>query len=665
MRTIYVSPDFPLNRRMRKDIRRGKLQVVREGGERLSLGGGIPSGKGRAFRTFSSPLVCMADNGAEVGGGLGGGESGEGEMPPQNQIDAERLLSGLLQGNYFPRTGLHYIPPVFTTESFLPDVAKSIADALPTKRKDGTSGFDCVGYNHTRFDLIPRVFSIPHPAGHAPLCLFMRDQWDENISHICDSEQSATAPLDHEDGRIFDLSYDDEPEYAEGNDDQNPYVVVKPRGHQDGRIVDLYYKNHRKENRWVFDRSFGMRYLAVADISSFFPSVYTHAVCWAAAHDDNHTIAECVQEAKKQKHDKKLWFNRWDKLQRAVTRGETGGIPIGPGTSNIFSEFILQKIDREMRKMSQAAIWWRRAIDDYHAYAEKREDAEKFLLRLNAALGEFNLRLNPKKTKILELPDHSGDSWMFAVEAMAAAVNWDKISQMSLKKFLDSAALLATKHPDKSVLKYATTLAIRKIEDIGDDKRQKSACRAAVSCLANFSYHYPALISKLEKPFQWIKSWGDDEGDEVWEAHREKIMVVLEKGLDQRWSDVVSWALYYFILFGDAPEDKAAKAVVASKDCLPMALLFMMPRHWEKVRAAAQHLIRENEGDNLNCYDLDKQWLLLYQMFQEGVIGNPYPESDPAAKCFEIMRARGVNFLKMKDGYIHPSKKASDEDLPF
>ena len=69
MRTIYVSPDFPLNRRMRKDIRRGKLQVVREGGERLSLGGGIPSGKRRAFRTFSSPLVCMADNGAEVGGG--------------------------------------------------------------------------------------------------------------------------------------------------------------------------------------------------------------------------------------------------------------------------------------------------------------------------------------------------------------------------------------------------------------------------------------------------------------------------------------------------------------------------------------------------------------------------------------------------------------------
>ena len=75
MRTIYVSPEFPLNRRMRKDVRRGKLQVVREGGERSSLGGGIPSRKGRGLRTTGSRLVCMADNGAEVGGGGGGDDN--------------------------------------------------------------------------------------------------------------------------------------------------------------------------------------------------------------------------------------------------------------------------------------------------------------------------------------------------------------------------------------------------------------------------------------------------------------------------------------------------------------------------------------------------------------------------------------------------------------
>ena len=72
MQTIYVSPEFPLNRRMRKAVRRGKLQVVREGGERLSLGGGMAIEARRAVRTVSSPLVCMADGGAEVGGGSGG-----------------------------------------------------------------------------------------------------------------------------------------------------------------------------------------------------------------------------------------------------------------------------------------------------------------------------------------------------------------------------------------------------------------------------------------------------------------------------------------------------------------------------------------------------------------------------------------------------------------
>ena len=38
MQTIHVSPDFPLNRRMRKAVRRGKLRVVREGGEQFTLG---------------------------------------------------------------------------------------------------------------------------------------------------------------------------------------------------------------------------------------------------------------------------------------------------------------------------------------------------------------------------------------------------------------------------------------------------------------------------------------------------------------------------------------------------------------------------------------------------------------------------------------------------
>ena len=75
MRVVHVSNEFPLNRQMRKAVRRRKLQVVRMRGELSPMGGGIPHEMRRTFRTSGSAAVCMANNGAQAGGGAG--ESGE------------------------------------------------------------------------------------------------------------------------------------------------------------------------------------------------------------------------------------------------------------------------------------------------------------------------------------------------------------------------------------------------------------------------------------------------------------------------------------------------------------------------------------------------------------------------------------------------------------
>ena len=76
MSIICVSPEFPLNRSMRKAVQRGKLQIVRMRDELSPMGGGGTSRMGRSFRTTRSPLVCMVEREAESGGGLGG-SSGE------------------------------------------------------------------------------------------------------------------------------------------------------------------------------------------------------------------------------------------------------------------------------------------------------------------------------------------------------------------------------------------------------------------------------------------------------------------------------------------------------------------------------------------------------------------------------------------------------------
>ena len=60
MTTIHVPPEFPLNRRMRKAVRRGKLRVVREGGERSGPGGG--GGKEMSPSDFVERLAAVRLN---------------------------------------------------------------------------------------------------------------------------------------------------------------------------------------------------------------------------------------------------------------------------------------------------------------------------------------------------------------------------------------------------------------------------------------------------------------------------------------------------------------------------------------------------------------------------------------------------------------------------
>ena len=84
MSMIFVSPDFPLNRRMRKAVQRGKLQVFRDGGEHSALGGGMASGLIPPFRIFSSSLVCFASR--EGDSGATGG--GDGKPLPQYLVHA-------------------------------------------------------------------------------------------------------------------------------------------------------------------------------------------------------------------------------------------------------------------------------------------------------------------------------------------------------------------------------------------------------------------------------------------------------------------------------------------------------------------------------------------------------------------------------------------------
>lgn len=508
------------------------------------------------------------------------------------KISAPQLLRGLLQRNYFPLATPEYIPPVFTTEGFTPEVASLMRN--PTKKTRGgeLSGFDHVSYIQTRFNLVPREFAIPHPRAYAPLCFCICDNWAD-IAHIAESTSS----------------------------------VIKPRNHEDGRIVVMSYDDKEDKEYWLLDKPFAARFVADTDISKFYPSVYTHAIGWAAVG---------ISEAKKAKNDKGEWFNELDLCQRMTARNETKGIPIGPATSLIISEFILQSVDSSLQK--QFPGYLRRAIDDYKYHAPSREEAEKFISVLSAELMKFKLHLNSQKTRVLELPDPSDDAWLFDIRMALNAVDVDY--PVSMKRFMDHMVVLAKKRPGKSVLKYAAKCLIGEAKS--KRTRDKSfTYKHLVAILLDYAYHYPAIVPLLSDLFKFFRARDEN----IWEISKAKVEKILCKGVARQWSDVAAWTLYFFYLFGDCPDIKIARKIVRTKDCLPLVLLCLVG-HKDTVVAFAKNFVKGQNGGSPDCHELDGQWLLLYQLFLEGEISNPYPDEDSYGKdCFNILKKHHVSFL--------------------
>ena len=83
------------------------------------------------------------------------------------------------------------------------------------------------------------------------------------------------------------------------------------------------------------------RFLAIADISKCFPSIYSHAIPWALVGK---------RTAKLNKTKKSFWYNKLNSHIRNVKFAETNGVLIGPHASNLISEILLTKVDHAIVK---------------------------------------------------------------------------------------------------------------------------------------------------------------------------------------------------------------------------------------------------------------------------------------------------------------------------
>ncbi|MFL6604443.1 MAG: RNA-directed DNA polymerase [Steroidobacteraceae bacterium] len=328
------------------------------------------------------------------------------------------LLEDLLARGYFPIQ----LPPAFSTSSFSTQLAQFIGQ-WPTGTPPNTSAEK---YSVARSSYYRRTTALVNPIGFYFLAKEIATHWPQIDAHYKKTQISQSIP---EIGIPTSL-----------------------------RAIELQRFSALHEEK--ITRSSGYKYALVTDVTSFFPAIYTHTIPWAL-----HTKAVAKGNKGKDKHRAQLLGNILDVRCMGLQDGQTIGLPIGPDTSHILAEIIAVAIDLQLR--SQLGSWPEgfRYVDDFFFFFTRREEAEKALAVITKAVSEFELYINPAKTRIIEVKELAEESWKYRVKKLSIRPS-RRQQRDDIHHFFESLFSMEKAFADESLVKYGlkrlTTTIIKK-----------------------------------------------------------------------------------------------------------------------------------------------------------------------------------------------------------
>ena len=136
-------------------------------------------------------------------------------------------------------------------------------------------------------------------------------------------------------------------------------------------------------------------YLFKTDIVNCYSEIYTHSIAWAL-----HT----KKTAKEKRNDKKLLGNNIDKHLRAMSNGQTNGIPQGSVLMDFIAEIVLKysdelisyEIEKNIKLKGKFEIL--RYRDDYRVFVKEIEIGQEIMKIITKVLSSLGLKLNITKT---------------------------------------------------------------------------------------------------------------------------------------------------------------------------------------------------------------------------------------------------------------------------
>ena len=482
------------------------------------------------------------------------------------EISADELYEGLLAHGLFSDN----LPPIFSAESFY--------DYCLTVSNFATGEQDYVSFDIMRNLNVPRTLGIPNPMLYQKLCAVLRDNWSDIQTHFKEQTKNQTYKI----SRLH---------------------IRKLKNKK--AIFEMNYDNWRKDGTPEVDLLLGCHFLVETDISTCFPSIYTHAIPWAL-------VGKNVAKSSRRSG----WYNEIDKACRNLRNGETHGLMIGPHAFNLISEIILTVIDKRLCEKGWEFI---RNIDDYKCYVKTYEEAQTFLLQLAEELREFDLPLNYKKTSICELPTALTEDWVRQLNSVRLVASYGKVGYKDVNSYFDLAIkLMHDNQMNAAVLKYA-------IKTLAAQPLTNNAKNLSAKITMHLAGVYPYLFSLLE---EYVFNAFKISINQIKEFSNE----IFGELVNKNYFEAQCYTIFYSLKYNFILKDISLDYILKSNNCVLKLFGWL---YFKKYGTTAEQKQIRNHAKLLKNTEMGRNWLFVYEVLsQSDLTGDWKP-----------MKKAGVTFL--------------------
>jgi reverse transcriptase-like protein len=383
----------------------------------------------------------------------------------------------------------------------------------------------------------------------------------------------------------------------------------------------------------------GEHFLLIADVSRFYSSIYTHSIDWAIS-----SKARAKRQLRARRRNPTVG-TMVDQFVQACQSGQTRGIPIGPATSMLLAEILLGRVDARLcaRGVSNGF----RFADDYELIIGERSQAERALAILEDALSEFELELNPSKTKIVELPQEIDNPGIQELRSFRFRLHHYQAERSDLMHFFTRAFELHQRFPDTTILRYAVSrLSPTLTKPANVDLVQALILQAVAYEPGVWQIAIDQLLALRTTNPGRSKANID-----------QTIHSMIRKCAHMNHSSEIAWSVWAALVFEVRLSRAAVRAISRMvDDCCCLPLFHASQVGLTEIQPPQKLLKRWLSTDALR----GPHWLLSYELAIKGWISLPKGDHISQDAAFDFFRRKNVQFYDLAE--LQRTRGQEDEE---